>query len=54
LVLAHADDSYTKLLTRLAKAHLLVLDDFGLSPLADTERHEYIIATTGHVSSGAV
>ena len=44
LALARADDSYTKLLARLAKAHLLVLDDFWLSPLTDTERHGYIIA----------
>jgi DNA replication protein DnaC len=44
LALARADDSYTKLLAPLAKAHLLVLDDFGLSPLTDTERHGYIIA----------
>jgi DNA replication protein DnaC len=33
LKLAHADGSYPRLLTRLAKAHLLILDDWGLAPL---------------------
>lgn len=42
LALARADGSYTKLLARLAKAHLLVLDDFGLSPLTDTERRDLL------------
>ena len=42
LALARADGSYTKLLARLAKAQLLILDDFGLSPLTDTERRDLL------------
>jgi hypothetical protein len=37
LALASADGSYTRFLARLAKTQLLVLDDFGLAPLTDTE-----------------
>ena len=35
LAIARADGSYQKLLARLAKIELLVLDDFGLAALAD-------------------
>jgi DNA replication protein DnaC len=42
LALARADGSYTKLLARLAKTQLLLLDDFGLAPLTDTERRELL------------
>jgi DNA replication protein DnaC len=33
LALARADGRYPKLMTKLGKAHLLVLDDWGLSPM---------------------
>ena len=42
LALARADGSYNKLLARLAKTQLLILDDFGLATLADTERRELL------------
>lgn len=42
LALARADGSYAKLLDRLAKAQLLILDDFGLAPLTDTQRHDVL------------
>jgi DNA replication protein DnaC len=42
LALARADGSYTKLLARLAKTQLVVLDDFGLSPLSDPERRDLL------------
>ncbi|WP_437917476.1 IS21-like element helper ATPase IstB [Sorangium sp. So ce302] len=38
LALAHADGTYTRLLGRLAKIDVLVLDDWGLAPLKDQER----------------
>jgi DNA replication protein DnaC len=42
LTAARADGSYTKVLERLAKTQLLLLDDFGLAPLADHERRDLL------------
>lgn len=42
LTAARADGSYAKVLERLAKTQLLVLDDFGLAPLADHERRDLL------------
>ena len=42
LRLAHADGRYPKLMAGLAKTDLLVLDDWGLAPLADADRHEIL------------
>jgi DNA replication protein DnaC len=42
LALAHADGTYTRLLGRLAKADLLVLDDWGIAPLRDQERRDML------------
>lgn len=42
LGLARADGSYGKLLATLAKADLLILDDWGLAPLADRERRDLL------------
>ena len=38
LALARADGTYTRLLGRLARVDVLVLDDWGLAPLRDQER----------------
>jgi len=40
--MAKADGSYTKLLARLAKAQLLIIDDWGLSPLSASERRDLL------------
>ncbi|MBW2527473.1 MAG: IS21-like element helper ATPase IstB [Deltaproteobacteria bacterium] len=42
LTLARADGSLTRLLTRLARAQLLFIDDWGLAPLADQERRDLL------------
>lgn len=42
LALAHADGSFPKLLTKLAKTHLLILDDWGLAPLNAQERRDLL------------
>ncbi len=42
LRLAHVDGRYPKLMAGLAKTDLLVLDDWGLAPLADADRHELL------------
>jgi DNA replication protein DnaC len=42
LALARADGSYAKLLSKLARTELLILDDWGLAPLADPERRDLL------------
>lgn len=42
LRLAHADGRYPKLMASLAKTDLLVLDDWGLTPLTDIDRRELL------------
>lgn len=42
LGLARADGSYGKLLATLAKTELLLVDDWGLAPLADRERRDLL------------
>ena len=42
LALAHADGSYAKLLTRIAKVDVLVLDDWGLAPPNERERRDLL------------
>jgi DNA replication protein DnaC len=42
LARARAEGSYTKLLARLAKTQLVILDDFGLAPLSDPERRDLL------------
>jgi DNA replication protein DnaC len=42
LGLARADGSYGKLLQQLAKLDLLLIDDWGLAPLADRERRDLL------------
>lgn len=42
LAIAHADGSYVKLLAKLAKVDVLVLDDFLIGPLKDTERRHLL------------
>lgn len=42
LEIAHGDGSYIKLLNRLAKADLLVIDDLGLASFSDTERRDFL------------
>jgi DNA replication protein DnaC len=42
LTLAHADGSYTRLLERLARIDLLVLDDWAIAPLRDQDRRDLL------------
>jgi len=42
LALAHADGSYPRLLARLGKTHLLILDDWGLATLSAAEARELL------------
>ena len=38
--IAHADGSYTKIMTQLNKIDLLILDDFGLTPITSKQCHD--------------
>jgi DNA replication protein DnaC len=42
LYVAHADGSYPKVMDRLAKPDVLILDDFGLAVLNDLERRDLL------------
>lgn len=42
LRVAHADGSYPRLLARLARVDVLVLDDFAIAPLADPDRRDLL------------
>jgi DNA replication protein DnaC len=42
LTLAHADGSYTRLLARLARIDVLVIDDWGLAPPRDQDRRDLL------------
>jgi DNA replication protein DnaC len=42
LYASRGDGTHLKLLERLAKVHILILDDFGMSPLSDFERKDFL------------
>jgi DNA replication protein DnaC len=42
LRLARADGTYPRLLARIAKVHVLVIDDFALNPVTDAERRDFL------------
>jgi DNA replication protein DnaC len=42
LALARADGSYPKLMDRLQKTELVILDDYGLTPLSHNERRDLL------------
>ncbi len=42
LALARADGTYVRALGRLAKVDVLVIDDWGLAPLSDTQRRDIL------------
>jgi DNA replication protein DnaC len=42
LAIARADGSYAALLAKLARTEVLVLDDFLIAPLKDTERRDLL------------
>jgi DNA replication protein DnaC len=42
LLLARADGSWPRFLARLEKADVIVVDDFGLAPLTDGERRQFL------------
>ena len=41
LAIAHADGSLGSLLMRLSRIHVLVIDDWAMAPLTETERRDF-------------
>jgi len=54
LAMAKADGSYIKMMTKLAKTHLLVLDDLGLAPMTDSERRNLLEVIEDRCSTGSI
>lgn len=42
LTLAHADGTFTRLLNQFAKTDLIIIDDFGMTPLKAAERRDLL------------
>jgi DNA replication protein DnaC len=42
LTLAHADGSYTTLLARFARVDLVILDDFAIAPIKESQRQDLL------------
>ncbi len=53
VLIAKADGSYMKLLARLSRADLLVIDDFGLSSLEEAEGRELLEVLEDRSGSGS-
>lgn len=53
LLMAKADGSYHKLLSKLSKADLVVIDDLGLATLSDAERRELLEVIEDRNGSGS-
>jgi len=51
---AHADGSLPALRTRLAKARLLILDDWGVAPITDRGRQDLLEVVDDRVPGGSV
>lgn len=54
LHIARADGSHFRLLARLAKVQVLILDDFGLSPLTDGERRDFLEIAEDRYGNGTL
>jgi DNA replication protein DnaC len=53
IALARADGTYATLMKRLAKTHLIVIDDLGLAPLTDPERRDLLEVIEDRHGSGS-
>ncbi|TOK17940.1 ATP-binding protein [Vibrio parahaemolyticus] len=51
---SHADGSYPKLLGKLAKSALLIIDDWGLEPLAAEQRSDLLEIIDQHYQKGSI
>lgn len=51
---SHADGSYPKLLGKLAKSGLLIIDDWGLEPLTADQRSDLLEIIDQHYQKGSI
>ena len=51
LRIAHGDGSFGKLLAQLARIDVLLLDDWGLTPLQSSERHDLLEVVDDRVNT---
>ena len=42
IAIARADGSYAKLMNKIAKNKVLIIDNFGIAPMADSERRDLL------------
>lgn len=54
LLMAKADGSYHRMLSRLAKVDLVVVDDLGLAVLNDSERRDLLEVVEDRTGSGSI
>ena len=54
LLLARADGSWPRFLAKLERAEVLVVDDWGLAPLQDAERRQFLEVIEDRHGSGAL
>jgi len=54
LRISRADGSWARLLTRLARAEVLVVDDWGLAALTDSERRDFLEVAEDRSGTGSV
>ena len=54
LAMAQADGTYPQMMTKLAKTCLLVLDDFGLAPMTDSERRNLLEVVEDRYNMGSI
>jgi DNA replication protein DnaC len=53
LAMAYADGSFDRLLSRLAKTDVIAIDDWGLAPLTDTQKHHILEVLDDRCGSGS-
>ncbi|WP_046005443.1 IS21-like element helper ATPase IstB [Pseudoalteromonas rubra] len=53
MAIAHRDGSLPKLRNKLSRYKVIILDDFGLSPMSDGNRHDLLDLVEDRVESGS-
>jgi DNA replication protein DnaC len=54
IAVARADGTYPKLMNKMVKAKALVIDDFGITPIKDSERKDLLEVIEGRLCSTTI